>query len=262
MANKIRKSSFKPSEMDLKPFMNLMVVLIPMLLVTSEFARISVIEIRLPEQRGSQTQQAQTERPTEDRSTKLLLTAIVTDSVVTLGARGGFMPSLFYREYHKYIDRDDHSEHLIEYEPDNPAVHPQTGRPFSIHERNEIYLYTTDQDRNILNRLYTQYGEMLTDSEGQSVESVSPGDTVWALTNPRRTIVVNDPSEFVSRPLSAYDELRNRLMQVKERYPDAEDADDIIIAAENEVIFDKIVQIMDAARAAEYPNISIAKLRS
>jgi biopolymer transport protein ExbD len=48
---------------------------------------------------------------------------------------------------------------------------------------------------------------------------------------------------------------------VKDRYRDAEDADDIIIAAENEVIYDKIVQIMDAARNAEFPNISIAKLR-
>jgi biopolymer transport protein ExbD len=81
------------------------------------------------------------------------------------------------------------------------------------------------------------------------------------LTNPRRVIVVNDPAEFESRPLSAYDELQNRLMKIKERYREAEDADDIIIAAENEVMYDKIVQIMDKARAAEFPNISIAKLR-
>jgi biopolymer transport protein ExbD len=51
-------------------------------------------------------------------------------------------------------------------------------------------------------------------------------------------------------------------MMVKERYKDADDADDIIIAAENEVMYDKIIQIMDAARTADFPNISIAKLRS
>jgi biopolymer transport protein ExbD len=87
------------------------------------------------------------------------------------------------------------------------------------------------------------------------------GDTVYALTNPRRVIFVKDPSEFQSKPLSAYDELQNRLMKVKERYRDAEDGEDIIIAAENQVMYDKIVQIMDKARAAEFPNISIAKLR-
>ena len=74
-------------------------------------------------------------------------------------------------------------------------------------------------------------------------------------------VVVQNSAEFESKPLSAYDELQNRLMKIKERYNDAEDGDDIIIAAENEVMYDKIVQIMDKARA-EFPNISIAKLRS
>jgi len=49
---------------------------------------------------------------------------------------------------------------------------------------------------------------------------------------------------------------------VKERYREADDANDIIIAAENQVIYDKVVQIMDAARSADFPNISIAKLRA
>jgi biopolymer transport protein ExbD len=74
-------------------------------------------------------------------------------------------------------------------------------------------------------------------------------------------VVVKDPSEYVLQPLSAYDELRNRLMKIKERYKEADDGNDIIIAAENQVIYDKIVQIMDASRAADFSNISIAKLR-
>ncbi len=262
MANKIRKPNMKSSEMDLKPFMNLMVVLIPMLLVTSEFAKIAIIDIRLPESRGSQTREAVTERTEQDDSNKLILTAIVTDSLVTLGARGGFMPSLYYREFHKYICRLDLTEHLLEYTPGETATHPSTGREFTVYERDEIFLYTTDADRNVLERLYSRYGEMITDAEGVSLENVSAGDTVFALTNPRRMIVVNNPGDFVKRPLSAYDELRNRLMRIKDRYPDADDNEDIIIAAENEVIYDKIIQIMDASRAAEFPNISISKLRS
>ena len=199
--------------------------------------------------------------PTEDKSNKLLLTAIITDSVVTLGAKGGFMPSLFYREYHRYIARDDQSDFTVEFEPGKTPKHPKTGRDMEIYERNDIFLYTCDENRKILNRLYTKNNEMITNANGEPLESVNVGDTVYALTNPRRIINVRDPSEFVSKPLSAYDELQNRLMKVKERYREAEDADDIIIAAENQVMYDKIIQIMDKSRAAEFPNISIAKLR-
>lgn len=262
MANKVRKLDKKIMEMDFKPFMNLMVVLIPMLLVSAEFAKIAVIDIKLPEQRGSQTKTAVKSQPTEDKSNKLLLTAIITDSVVTLGAKGGFMPSLFYREYHKYIAKDDQTEFTEEYEPGKTVKHPKTGREMQIYERYDIYLYTCDENRNILNRLYTKDDEMVTNSEGESVETVNVGDTVYILSNPRRMVVVQNPAEFESKPLSAYDELQNRLMKIKERYKDADDGEDIIIAAENEVMYDKIVQIMDKARAAEFPNISIAKLRS
>jgi biopolymer transport protein ExbD len=257
------KGEMKPApELDLKCFMNLMVVLIPLLIVSAEFSKVAIIDIKLPEARGSQTRSAVTEQPQEDKSAKILLTAIITDSVVTLGAKGGFMPSLFYKEYHRYITRDDNADFTIEYEPGKPALHPRSGRLLTVYERHDIYLYTTDENRNIINCMYTKYGEMLTNLDGNPVREINVGDTVFALTNPRRRIIVSNMAEFESRPLSAYDELKNRLMKIKERYREADDADDLIIAAENEVIFDKIVQIMDAARAAEFPNISIAKLRA
>ncbi len=262
MANpKIKKQ--KPThDMDLKPFMNLMVTLIPMLLLSAEFAKVAIIDIKLPENRGSQTKTTVKEPPAEDKSTKLLLTAIITDSVVTLGAKGGFLPSLFYREFHKYIARDDQTEFTVEYKQGEMPRHPKTGREMTIYERFDILLYVCDENRNILKRLYSKYNELVTNAAGEPLESVNVGDTVFALTNPRRMIVVSNPDEFQLKELSAYDELQNRLMKIKERYREAEDADDIIIAAENYVIYDKIVQIMDKARQAEYPNISIAKLRS
>jgi biopolymer transport protein ExbD len=241
--------------------MNLMVVLIPMLLVSAEFAKVAVIDIKLPAERGAQPKRPVTDQLTADKSGKLLLTAIITDSAVTLGARGGFMPSMFYREFHRYITRDDRLDTLIEYTPGRQPAHPAGGRELSVHERHEIYLYAADENRNIVRALYTKHGEMLTNIGGNAVEAVNSGDTVFALANPRRRIVVTDPGEFESKPLSAYDELKNRLMKVKERFRDADDGEAIIIAAENEVIYDKIIQIMDAARSAEFPNISIAKLR-
>jgi biopolymer transport protein ExbD len=264
MANKVRKLKLVDQEMDLKPFMNLMVVLIPMLLLSAEFAKIAVIDLKLPEGRGSNTEVTQKKPPADDESNKLLLTAIITDSVVTLGAKSGFLPSLFYQEYHKYIAKDDQAELLVKFDPTAKEApkHPNSGRPLEIYERSEIYLYACDETfEKLYKALYNKFGEMITDGTGQPLQTVEADDTVYTLTNPRRMTVVADPGELELRTLSVYDDLKNRLMKVKERFKDADDGDDIIIAAENEVMFDKIVQIMDAARSADFPNISIAKLR-
>ena len=88
------------TDIDLKPFINFLVVLIPVLMVSAEFAKISIINLKLPEGRGSNIETKQTTQPVEDPN-KMLLTMIVTDSVVTIGAKNGFMPTLFYKEYHK-----------------------------------------------------------------------------------------------------------------------------------------------------------------
>jgi hypothetical protein len=203
--------------------------------------------------------------PNEDESNKLLLTAIITDSVVTLGAKSGFLPSVFYQEFHHYIAKDDQADFTVKFDPSSEEMpkHPKTGRAMEIYERYDIYLYATDETYiNIKKCLYSKFGEMMTDVNSQPVEQANVGDTLFALTTPKRMVIVTNPSEYELKPLSVYDELKNRLMMVKERYKDADDADDIIIAAENEVMYDKIIQIMDAARTADFPNISIAKLRS
>jgi biopolymer transport protein ExbD len=263
MKTPARNVMMRSADMDLKPFMNLMVVLIPMLLLSAEFARVAVIDIKLPDKnRGSGTDEPQKQPFSENKSDKLLLTAIITDSAVTLGAKGGFLPSIPYREFHRYIARDDHAEFTVEYRPGGAVVHPSTGRMMSDRERSDILLYSCDEGRTILNRLYNRYGELITNAAGAPLASVGIGDSVYTLSTPRRLMVVSDPATFTLRPLSTYDDLQNRLMQIKERYSDAVDRDAIIIAAENGVIYDKIVRIMDKARSAQYPDISISKLRS
>jgi biopolymer transport protein ExbD len=250
---------------DLKPFINYLVVLIPVLMLSAEFAKISIINLKLPEGRGSNTQEAQTQRPLDDEEDKLLLTMIITDSVVTIGAKNGFLPSLFYKEFHHYVSAADRRvEVTVEYDPRNPTkpvTNPKTGKPFELSERSDIYLYVADENYQVQKCLYTTDALMLTDADGKPVTSVQVGDTVWLVTNPRRQIIVSDPSLYTLRPLMAYDEMKNRLMKIKDRYRDARDAEDIIIAAENQVAYDKIVQLMDVARTADFPNISIAKLR-
>jgi biopolymer transport protein ExbD len=252
-------------DIDLKPFINFLVVLIPVLMLSAEFAKISTISLKLPEGRGSNTEKAQTVRPQVDESDKLLLTMIITDSVVTIGAKNGFMPSLFYKEYQKYVSKEDRKDEVtVEMDPknpDKPVINPKTGKPFSANERQEIMLYVTDENYNVQNCLYTKEKKMLSNEAGNPVQSVKVGDTVYVVTNPRHMLIVKNPADFQLLPLSAYDEMKNRLMKIKERYKEASDADDIILAAENQVVYDKIIQLMDVAREADFPKISIAKLR-
>jgi len=90
---------------DLKPFINFLVVMIPVLMLSSEFAKISVINLKLPAGGSSETQQ-QTTQPIVSPD-RLMLTMVVTDSVVTIAAKNGFLPSLWYKEFHQYVSADD-----------------------------------------------------------------------------------------------------------------------------------------------------------
>jgi biopolymer transport protein ExbD len=261
MALRKRKKSMTAQELNMVPFVNFMICIIPVLIMSVEFSKIAIIDLKLPEGRGSQTAQSEKTPPPEEDANRLLLTAVITDSVVTLGAKNGFLPSLYYREFHHYSARDDNANFTVEFHPGFIAKHPASGRVMSVHERMDIWLYVCDENRKIITGLYTKSDEMVTDGQGNIVSRANAGDTVYALTSPRRMIIVRDPGELRLDSLSAYDELRNRLMRVKERFTDVSDPEDIIIAAENQVAYDKIVQLMDVARSADFPNISIAKLR-
>ncbi len=250
------------SELDFKPFMNLMVVLIPMLLISAEFARISIIDIDLPKDRGSDPTIKQLDPSAEDKTNKLILTAIVTDSAITVGSKSGFLPSITYREFHEYVAGDDRRTFTVEHTPGAPVFHPDSKREMKLNERYEICLYATDTGNTIMHAWYTRDNELLLDAEGNPVSALARGDTVYALHFPQRMLVVSNMKEFQKRYLSAYDVLKSKLMAVKARYPHVEDSTDIIIASENEVIYDKIIKIMDVARESNFPDISIAKLRS
>ena len=67
-----------------------------------------------------------------------LLTAIITDSVVTLGARWFYAQS-FHREYHKYIAKDDQTEFTEEYER-GKTVNIRKQEEKCRYERYDIYL--------------------------------------------------------------------------------------------------------------------------
>jgi len=62
------------------------------------------------------------------------------------------------------------------------------------------------------------------------------------------------------RPRSAYDELAKSLIMIHNRFIDSPDADNIIVLADDDTAFDKIINIMDRARDAGFFKINLSKL--
>jgi biopolymer transport protein ExbD len=312
MANKIRKRIKEADELDLTIFMALMVCLIPVLLSMAEFARMATVDISLPRGRGSQTESTQSEQPQEEPN-KLILTVLLSDSAITVGARDGFvLPSIIYKEFHDYRSRIDGFElRDVEFNPKlldrrtgqygAMPTHPLFGEPFAKQDRTEIRLvaYNVDDSeamnfttpvmgyysiprRDAAGRVIHDGNDLLVLENGMIIESLEVGMQVYALTTQfsttvlgvrdaseegateipnRRLITVENLADYEKRPVSAYDLLKSLLVQIRERFPDVEDRDDVIIAADDHIIYDKIIQVMDIARSANLVNISIARFR-
>ncbi|MCL2844203.1 MAG: hypothetical protein FWE23_01945 [Chitinivibrionia bacterium] len=312
MANKIRKRVRDADDLDLTIFMALMVCLIPVLLSMAEFARMATVDISLPRGRGSQTESTQSEQPQEEPN-KLILTVMVSDSAITVGARDGFvLPSIIYREFHDYRSRIDGFElRDVEFNPRlldrrtgqyaNMPIHPLLGIPFAKQDRTEIRLiaYNVDDSeamnfttpvmgyysiprRDAAGRVVYDGNDLLVQENGMIIENLEVGMQVYSLTTQfsttvlgvrdaseegateipnRRLITIENLDDFEKRPVSAYDLLKSLLVQIRERFPDVDDRDDVIIAADDHIIYDKIIQVMDVARSANLTNISIARFR-
>jgi biopolymer transport protein ExbD len=258
-------SSQQDSDIDLKPFINFLVVLIPVLMISAEFSKIAIVEASAFKG-GSTTDSLTTHRQTSEDQNALGLSLLITDSTITLGSNSGFLPTLFYREYHTYVSRENRTNRVtVAYDFRNAksvALNPATGKPFGIDERECIDLYVIDGDHQVVQCLYAKNGGMVTDINGAAKRAVRSGEKVYVVGPFRTSVTVDRPADFSLQPLSAYDELRNRLMLVKVRAGDQRpDGRSIRIAAESSVIYDKIIQIMDVARTADYSDISIARFR-
>ena len=76
-----RKHSGPPPELDITAFMNLMVILVPFLLISAVFSRITILELDLPAP-GTTNQQKNKDEPE-----KLQLEVIVRKNVIEIGDR-------------------------------------------------------------------------------------------------------------------------------------------------------------------------------
>jgi len=76
-----KKLAGEPAEVNITAFMNLMVILVPFLLITAVFSRITILELNLP------TEGAPSKAASNDEKEKLQLEVIVRRNVIEIGDR-------------------------------------------------------------------------------------------------------------------------------------------------------------------------------
>ncbi len=90
--SKRRKSEELDMELDIRPVMNLMVVLIPLLLAGAEFVKVGIIEINLPPAKTLGPGQNKDQLAQEKEKQKLLnLKLVITDQGITIGNDFGIL---------------------------------------------------------------------------------------------------------------------------------------------------------------------------
>jgi len=282
MAKKIKKAD-KFKELDLLPVMSLMTVLIPVLLSMSAFQKIAIVEVNLPERSDISFE---SEPPPPDDNA-LNLTVALSKEYIEIWARGGSLPKVFFKEMWTFRCRSDND--TITYDPNtigesNP---PKCKDGSTLDAEKFKYSIETiglwalhkesDEDPGkILMSVYSKSDSAYLDGNNEfitTLDVVKQGATVATLaeSSARRLacgqssagvedMCVDGKSAVTLRPRSAYDELAKSLIMIHNRFIDSPDADNIIVLADDDTAFDKIISVMDRARDAGFFKINLAKL--
>ena len=293
MAKEIKKPA-KPEQPDLLPAMGLFTILIPMLLSMTSFSKLAIVEVNLPE-RSMMQMDDQTPPPPDEQALNLSLA--ITDEYLVIGARGGFQPNVYFKEF--WVFRCKSDGQLIKYAADDVKKAISSGSAPKCKDGSEMdkekYIYdiesieldmiekTSEEDAGrLMWGIYTSQSEGQPDSvlvdgnsnflalvgEGEGginppAALKKPGAGVGVATlaqNSTRKLKPEDAAKLVVYPLSAYDEISKQLIQIHTAFIDLEDVDNIIIVANDNVQFDKIIQLMDRAKSAGFVKVNLAKL--
>jgi biopolymer transport protein ExbD len=271
---------------DLLPMMNLMAILFPFLLSVSVFQKMGIVEVNMPER--SPVDMNQEAPPPDDQ--KLNLTIAVTQSYVTVWARGGELPRMFTKEMLTYRCKEDTA--YIEVDPvvqkSKGPVKCLSGAEATMGDIDQIHMYFLDRKAEndpgrLVPAVYTETDSLMMRDPGfpdkdntlpslfASKSELSAGQSVMTLEPDRvQTMSTKHGHELKKGQLSigatkesflrVTDVLSWKMQSIHKRFAEMEDADNIIIVADDNVQFDKIIQVMDAARGAGFWNIQLAKL--
>jgi len=265
---------FEYTEVDLLPVLNLMTVLIPVLLSISSYQKIGIVEVTLPER----SDMVMNEEPPEPEDQALNLTVAVTNDYLQIVARGGMLPMIFYKEMWTFRCKSDND--TITYDPATLGLQVdgsfakktptcRNGKETNKYEIEKIGLWTlnkaTDEDPGtVATALYNTSDSVYVDGNNEFIPNrngIQVGSVLATLSeSSARKINVEMFNGLKVQPRSAYDDLAKNLMGIHTRFIDAPDADNIIVLADDNCAFDKVIGVMDRARDAGFWKISLAKL--
>jgi biopolymer transport protein ExbD len=269
-----RTKKVKETELDMLPVMSLMTVLIPVLITMAAFEKLAIVQVFLDERSDTPNN---VEPPPIDQS--LNLTVAIGSDYLMIGASGGFEPMIFYREMWTFRCKVDND--TITYDPRTLSKdNPPTCRNGTKLDSNYIYSIETIHLWALNKQSEEDPGTLLTGLYSASDSAyINPGDnqfvgtkdgigpgTQLATLSPSsvRTLNGEAANEAKVRNLSAYDMLAKTLVPLHANAQMAElpDADNILIVADDNTQFDKIISVMDRARAAGFYKINLSKLQA
>jgi biopolymer transport protein ExbD len=294
MAKNIKKPG-KVEEPDLLPAMGLFTILIPMLLTMTAFSKLAIVEVNLPERSQMLIDNDQPPPPDEQA---LNLSLAIANNYLVIGARGGFQPNVYFKEMWTFRCKSD--AQLVTYPMEDVKTAVESGHGPKCKDGSEMdkekYLYeietielwaiqkeSEEDPGKVIWAAYKNDGsaeEAHADSayvdgannflslpgEGAmglqkpaALKAPTPGMAVATLQpNSARTLKPGDKTMVY--PLSAYDLIAKDLIAIHTQFIDLDDVDNIIIVANDDTQFDKIIQLMDRAKEAGFSKINLAKL--
>jgi len=278
------KKAQKDMEINVLPVMSLMTILIPTLISMVALGKIAIVEVNLPER--SDIVMDSEPPPPDDNA--LNLTVALTKDYVEIWARGGSLPKVFFKEMWTFRCKIDND--TITYDPgtisessppkcQNGTVLDADKYKYSIET---IHLWTllkeSEEDPGKIqmsvysksdsayldgnNEFITSLGEIRTGAVVATLAESSARKLACGQTAPGVEDMCNSEGKpaISLRPRSAYDELAKTLIMIHNRFIDSPDADNIIVLADDDTAFDKIISVMDRARDAGFFKINLAKL--
>jgi hypothetical protein len=252
----------KNRELDLLPVMNLFSILVVCVITMSTFEKMGILELWLPE-RGPTVKQD------EPDPGLLNLTVIVTDKWVTIGAGGGFQPNVFYQEEVEYRSRSDQHVFRKVWLPGEVVKSPTDGKEMSPYEKETIFLNVINKKDSLDPGTY-QYsvvnveGNALMDTAGNFYDKIPANGALYRVVGDETIHKMDAMTASFCKveKLSAYQAVAKTLESIHMRYsqidPLPADVDDIVILADDDTIYDKIIQMMDACKQAGFDRVALS----
>lgn len=261
---KSRSKKHKSKELDLIPVMNLFSILVVTVISMAQFEKLGVLELWLPERSMNQTPDS----PPPDEGL-LNLTVVITDKGVTIGAAGGFQPTVYYQEEVEYRSRSDQHVFRKVWVKGEEVKSPTDGKVMGPFERETIMLNTLSKKDSADPGTYVYAvtgpdGNALMDTSGNWYTQVPAVGALYRIVGDETVHHMDARSLPFCKveKLSAYQEVARTLEKIhmlySQRDPLPPDVDDVVILADDEVIYDKVIQMMDACKSAGFDRVALS----